>query len=432
MKRLFGGMRLKHYLYVASMVTMVYVFLVLAEQYGWDAHVKAWLNLLLRWFHVIIGIAWIGASFYFVWLENHLKRTGVRDELAGNLWAVHGGGFYYLEKYKIAPKELPEKLHWFQWEAYLTWISGFFLMVVVYYSKPEQYLIDPSVLELPAYLAVLIGIACLFVAWLIYDALCRSSLVENKPLFAAIGFALVAAFAFGLCQVFSARGAYMHIGAMIGTIMAGNVFFIIIPSQKAMVASAQQGVMPDEAIGKHASLRSLHNNYLTLPVVFVMISNHYPMTFGHAYPWLILLGLFLGSALLRHYLNVTERGQQAALLLPVITLIILVLAYVTAPAKATTVQASEDAIAFADIEAMIAVHCLSCHAETPSNPAFASAPKGIVLETPAHIQAWAPNIMQVSVQSDYMPLANSTGMTPEERERLGHWIAQGANIRSTE
>ena len=284
---------------------------------GYEAHVMDWLNLIVRWAHVVFGIAWIGASFYFIFLENSLNRTeNLRDELAGNLWALHGGGFYYVEKYKSAPPILPNKLHWFKYEAYFTWLSGFILLSLVYYMNASAMMIDPTVSSISASTSIFIGLASLFSGWIIYDLLCKSSLLHQKKAFAIIGFLIVSVYAYVLSHLLSGRAAYMHIGALLGTIMAGNVFFTIIPSQKALLKAAKQGKQVDPNYGKIAGLRSLHNNYITLPVIFIMISNHFPATFGNKYQWIVLLGLVLAGVAVRHYINLHEKGQKAVWMIP--------------------------------------------------------------------------------------------------------------------
>lgn len=409
-------------------VLLITLLVILAGWLSWGGHLLEWLGLVVRWFHVIVGIAWIGSSFYFIWLENHLEREGVEANLAGSLYSVHGGGFYYIQKYQNAPDQLPETLHWFQWEAYLTWISGFSLLVVVYYANAQLMMVGPGA-QLSAWLAILIGLATLALGWLVYDRLCRSPLIDNKPLFSAIGFVLVTLLALLLTQVLSARAAYMHVGAMLGTLMAANVFFVIIPAHRDMVRAVQDGRSPDPALGKHASLRSLHNNYLTLPVIFVMISNHYPSTFGNTYNWLVLAGLFLASAGIRHYLNLSERGQQAQWILPAASLVVLALALVTAPVQRTVVQAEGvNPTPFSEVHSIIQTRCAPCHSATPTDDVFTTAPKGVTFDTPAEISSQAELIYQNAVLTSYMPLGNKTGMTEEERELLGRWIAQGAQV----
>ena len=419
------------WVYVIAAVSFIIALITIAKVTPAGGHLLEWLNLVVRWFHVIIGIGWIGASFYFIWLENNLVREGVPENLTGNLYSAHGGGFYYVEKYKAGPPELPETLHWFQWEAYLTWISGVCLLAIVYYANAD-FMMTNTALVLPGFVTVLIGLTTLVVGWLVYDRLCRSSLVRNGPLFSLVGLGLVTLLALFLSQVMSGRAAYMHVGAMLGTLMAANVFFVIIPAQRIMVNSVVNNEVLDTRYGKNAGLRSLHNNYMTLPVIFIMISNHYPTTFGNAYNWAVLAFLFLASAGVRHYLNLHERGRQANWILPAASLIVLSLALVTAPqmqsmaARADAMAA--DPVAFSDVERIINERCVSCHATNPTDDVFVSAPKGILLDNREHIKAQADAIYQNAVLSTYMPLGNKTRMTDEERERLGVWVQQGAPI----
>ena len=296
-------------LIVLSAVCGVFIIYMLVKGTVYESHLFEWMNLVVRWIHITFGIAWIGASFYFVFLENALNRTkGVRDELAGNLWAVHGGGFYYVEKYKIAPKEIPKDLHWFKYEAYFTWLSGFCLLAIVYYFNAKSFLIDPEVMSLTPFQAISISIISLIVGWVLYDQICKK-LADNKWMFTLLITLLLVVFAWFYSQVFSGRAAYIHFGALIGTLMAANVFFVIIPGQKRMVAAAKKGLAPNPEDGKAAFIRSYTNNYFTLPVLFVMISNHFPSTFGNEYQWIVLIGITLGSAGIKHYLNLREKGQ---------------------------------------------------------------------------------------------------------------------------
>ena len=408
-----------------------------------EAYIFEWLNLLGRWFHVIVGIAWIGASFYFIWLDNHLQEPVSSDDIergvGGEIWSVHGGGFYHAQKYQISPPELPEKLHWFKWEAYSTWLSGMFLMCLMYWYSAEIYLIDPNVAAISKPLAVLIGIACIVVGWFAYDYLCRSRYGQNERTVALILFVVLCFVAFGLCQIFSGRGAYMHFGAMLGTIMVANVFFIIIPGQKDLVAAKQQGRQPDPVHGIRGKQRSVHNTYFTLPVLFVMISNHYAMTYAHAYNWLILIAISLAGALIRVYFVARHRGKASMwpLLLAVIILGVVAAALVPKPAtsQAITDNTNDDqsanasahisSVSFADVTAVVQQRCANCHAVKPSYPGFASAPMGIRLDNDEQIRANAASIYQQSVVTKAMPIGNLTGMTNEERALIGQWVAQG-------
>ncbi|RYY95546.1 MAG: hypothetical protein EOO11_15585, partial [Chitinophagaceae bacterium] len=356
----------------------------LLQNTPWEGHLMEWLNIVVRLMHITFGIAWIGASFYFVFLENALNRTkGLRDELAGNLWAVHGGGFYYLEKYKTAPKEIPRDLHWFKYEAYFTWLSGFSLLFVVYYFNAKAFLIDKNVMDLSPVVAVAIGIGSFLFAWLLYHLLCKTKLVKNGPLFGLIGLAICAGFAYGYTHVFSGRAAFIHFGAMLGTLMAGNVFFIIIPAQKAMVHAAKNGLPLDPAKGKFAGLRSLHNNYFTLPVLFVMISNHFPSTFGGAQPWLILTFMTLGTAGVKHWLNLREKGQLNVWVLPVSALILLGAAFMTAPSS--NPGECKATVTMAQVQSIVQRRCQQCHATHPTDDVFTAPPNGVVYETPDDI-----------------------------------------------
>ncbi|HVG40005.1 MAG TPA: urate hydroxylase PuuD, partial [Chitinophagaceae bacterium] len=375
----------------------------------WEGHLMEWLNIVVRLMHITFGIAWIGASFYFVFLENALNRTqNVRDELAGNLWAVHGGGFYYLEKYKIAPKEIPKDLHWFKYEAYFTWLSGFCLLFVVYYFNAKAFLIDNNVANLNPVTAVTIGIGSFIIAWALYHFLCKTKLVSNGPLFAVIGFIIACLFAFFYTQVFSSRAAYIHFGAMLGTLMAANVFFIIIPAQKAMVKAAKEGKPLDPALGKHAGLRSLHNNYFTLPVLFVMISNHFPTTFGYKYPWLILAIISLGTAGVKHYLNLKEKGQLNVWVLPVSVLVLLGAAFISGPQQNKV--ACTPNVSMNEVYAIVQTRCVSCHSAKPTDDVLTAPPNGVVYNTPQDIAALKDKIMQRVVVTKTMPQNNKTGM----------------------
>lgn len=410
---------------VLSAIGSIACLYFMAKGTTWEGHIMEWMNIIIRLMHFTFGIAWIGASFYFVFLENALNRTeGVREELAGNLWAVHGGGFYYLEKYKVAPKKIPKHLHWFKYEAYFTWLSGFCLLFVVYYFNSSAMLIDKNVLDIPALTGISIGIGSFIAAWIIYDRLCRTPLIRNQLLFALVGFCILAAFAYGYTKVFSARAAYIHWGAMIGSIMVANVFFIIIPSQKAMVKAARKGLMPDPAIGKHALQRSIHNNYFTLPVLFVMVSNHFPSTFGHESPWLILLVFSLGAAGVKHYLNMREAGKYSVWVLPVSVIVLLGAAYISAP-KVNTGECTND-VTSADVMPIIQTRCTPCHGSKPTDDVYTSPPNGVVYETPADIIKLKDKIMQRVVMTKTMPPNNKTNLTDAERDVIRCWIEQGA------
>lgn len=387
----------------------------------YESHFFEWLNLIIRWIHITFGIAWIGASFYFVFLENSLNRTkDVRDELAGNLWAIHGGGFYYLEKYKLAPKKIPKELHWFKYEAYFTWLTGFCLLFVVYYFNAKSYLIDPEVMNLKPSIAITIGIVSLILGWIVYDYICKN--LKQGTLFTIIGILLCICFAWFYTHVFNARAAYIHFGALLGTLMAANVFFVIIPAQKAMVNSAKKGKLPNPSLAIAAGMRSLHNNYLTLPVLFVMISNHFPSTFGNTYQWIVLMAISIGSAGIKHYLNLREKGQLSVWVMPISIIMLLAVAFVTAPSN--KIEGCEEQVAFTQVNTIIQNRCVSCHSATPTDKIWKVAPNGVKYDTPEQIVNLKDKIFQRVVVSKDMPFTNQTGMTQDERDIIECWINQ--------
>lgn len=385
-----------------------------------------WLSLAIRWLHLTAGIAWIGSSFYFVWLDNHLKAPA-EGGASGELWSVHGGGFYHNQKYQVAPSQMPDQLHWFKWEAYFTWISGFSLLVLIYYVGAQSFLIDQAKAALSPGAAIAIGLAALALGWLVYDLLCRSPVGTNNRLLGLFWFVCLLWAAAVLDRLFNARAAYMHVGAMIGTVMVANVFFIIIPNQRKVVADLIAGRIPDPALGAAAKQRSLHNNYMTLPVLFIMISQHYPMTYGAERPWLVLALLGLTGVAVRHVFNLRGRGQAtggtialaAALALASVT-------YVTLEKGSSAAPAPGRAATYAEIQPILATHCAACHSPHPTNPAFASPPLGLVLDSYAHVSAASAKIRSRAVDTETMPLGNTTHMTRAERDRLGAWIAAGS------
>lgn len=382
-------------------------------------------SLLLRWLHLIVGIAWIGSSFYFVWLDNSLqpptdpalKAKGV----GGELWAVHGGGFYNPQKYLVAPAHLPKELHWFKWESYSTFITGFFLLGVLYYAQAATYMIDPIRAALSPASAVGIGLATLVVGWLVYDILCRVLMRRSLLLFAALYFLFVVAVAWGLTQLLSGRAAFLHVGAMIATTMSANVFFWIIPGQKKTIAMMQRGETPDPIHGLRAKQRSVHNNYLTLPVLFCMISNHYAFTYNHPQAWLVLALILLAAVLIRHFFNLRHKGVFAwpypaaggALLLGVFIWL----------APAPLAVSANGAPAVADIQPLLTARCAGCHSATPT--LMPAAPAGVVLDTEAQIRANGPRILAQTVQLKAMPLGNITEMTDDERQQIAAWAGGG-------
>ncbi|MDX1604769.1 MAG: urate hydroxylase PuuD [Candidatus Competibacterales bacterium] len=384
-----------------------------------------WLGLLIRWIHVITGVAWIGTSFYFNWLEGRLDRSGDKPEgVAGDLWSVHGGGFYHLQKYEVSPPRLPSDLHWFKWEAYSTWLSGFALLLVVYYLNPGARLLGSNELGLPAWTGVVAGLGMLLGSWLVYHGLGRAGLDEKPTLFAALGIILLSLLAWGSSLVFDGRAAYIHIGAVIGTLMAANVFFVIIPAQKGMVRAMTRGERVDPAPGRTALRRSTHNNYLTLPVLFIMVSNHYPATFAHQWNWVILALLAVGSAAIRHYFNLRNRGQAKIWILPVGTLVIIAGALLSRPTDTPETAVAAGPTPTWRMMQIVERHCVNCHQAQPSDPAFAAPPQGLLLDTPQRVRAAADLVHARAVATESMPLGNPTGMTAGERAELGNWLEQ--------
>lgn len=391
-----------------------------------NVDIVAWLGLLLRWLHVIVGIAWIGSSFYFVWLDNSLKPpASAADKKAGvggELWAVHGGGFYHKKKYKVAPDHMPDDVHWFKWEAYFTFISGFLLLCVVYYAGANLYLIDNAKMALEPLQATAIGLSFIIGGWLFYDTLCRSWIGERPRLFTALWFGALTASAYALTHIFTGRGAFIHVGAMIGTAMAANVFAVIIPNQKKVVADLLAHRAPDPKLGQIAKQRSMHNNYMTLPVVLIMVSNHYPMLYSGAHSWLILAGLAASAWPIRQFFNLKHKGKvdyrYPAVGMAGIVFVMLASSGLFAPAKpATTTPAP--AVSKEEVRILVRTHCSACHSDTPVHAGITVAPAGVMFDTMDEIKTYAPRIMEQAVNSQNMPLGNETGMTPKERAELG-------------
>lgn len=386
------------------------------------AYLSEWANLLLRWLHLITGIAWIGASFYFIALDNQLEpaKDG-NPRVAGEQWSVHGGGFYHKQKYLLAPATLPDTLHWFKWEAYWTWISGFSLFVLIYWGQASTYLVDPAVLDIAPGVAVLASAALLAGGWVGYDLLCRSSLGDNEAVLGAIGAVALAVVAFVACHLFGGRGAFLQVGAMTGTIMVANVAMVIIPGQKKMVEAMKRGEAPDPKYGRWGKQRSVHNTYLTLPVLFIMISPHYPMTYQSRWNWLVLLAIGLSGALVRQYFVLRQKGTNPVWLPAVGAAVVALLVWTGAPDRGSAV----DAPAFAEVQTIVASRCVACHAARPTMDGFAAPPKGVVMETPQQIRRWAAAMRQ-QVQTEAMPPGNMTELTPEERAKLLAWVVAGA------
>jgi len=388
-----------------------------------EAYLQEWLSLLLRWAHFITGVAWIGASFYFNWLENHLERQTAEGDIAGDLWAVHGGGFYYLQKFQVAPERLPASLHWFKWEAYFTWFTGFALLCTLYYWNAGVFMVDSRVADLSSLQAVGIGIASLAFSWLFYDGLCRSPLARKQALTALLIFAWFALLSWLLSQFLSGRAAYIHVGAAIGTIMVANVFFVIIPSQKDLVEAVNEQRKPDPQKGENALARSRHNNYFTLPVLFIMISSHYAGTFGHPWNWLVLLVISAVGVGIRHWFNIRHLEKHNRLVLPFSLLLLAALIFALRPEPKLDIVDNNAFPSTADIFPVIQARCVTCHAARPDHPGFAAAPVGILLDREEAVDLQALIIFNAVIVTRSMPLANATQMSDEERDLIARWYA---------
>ena len=387
-----------------------------------EAFLLDWLNILVRWLHFITGVAWIGSSLYFVWLDNHLEppreSADSNKGVGGELWSVHGGGFYHAQKYKTAPSLMPEHLHWFKWEAYSTWFSGIFLLGLVYFLGAEIYLIDRSVADLSVVTAISVAVGFIAGGWVVYDLMCKSPLASNDRLFALTLLLMSGALAWGLCNLFIGRAAYILFGATLGTIMVANVFFVIIPGQKQMVDSAERGEVPDPAPGVRAKLRSVHNTYFTLPVLFVMTSNHYAMTYSHEYNWAILLGISVAGALIRIYFVARHKGNASVVPVVLAVLLLALIAALIAPRPQID---GEPTVTFSQVRNVINARCTSCHSSSPVHPAFPAAPLGVMFDDDDQILAEADRIYQQTVVTRVMPIGNLTAMTNEERQIVDQW-----------
>ena len=411
-----------------------------------------WISLFVRWFHVVAGVAWIGASFYFIWLDNNLRTPPKWKQdkgIKGDLWAIHGGGFYEVAKYAYGPEKMPETLHWFKWEAYTTWLSGFALLIIVYYFGASAYLIDPSVNAMSPTTAISLGLGLIFGGLALYEFACRSPLAKY-PLAFGIGLvALVCIVSYLSTQWFSGRGAYIHVGALIGTIMAGNVFFNIMPNQRKMVAAVADKKDIDPNWGASAKLRSVHNNYFTLPLLFIMISNHYPMTYQHPQNWLVLIAIMAAAAWIRHFFNLRHVGTtKPGILVSGAVAMLAIALWVSWPQSPshTSNEGLEDvslvdevgkkvtannAVAQASSEvsnervvSLITTHCVGCHSRTPTDDIFKVAPLGVVLDTWEDIERFAPQVVRRTSVTKDMPFLNKTKMTDEERQEIARWLAQ--------
>jgi len=391
-----------------------------------SAFVVDWLNLLFRWAHMIVGIGWIGTSFYFIALDLSLrKREHMREGVAGTAWEVHGGGFYHVEKFLTAPKDLPPDLLWYKWEAYLTWVTGFALLILQYYWNADAYLIDRAVLSLLPVQAIVLSVGSLIVGWLAYDFLCKSRIGGNTALLALAVFVLIIAAAWFYSDVFSGRGALIHVGAFVGTIMAVNVFGVIIPNQKKITAALLAGEAPDPRLGAIGKQRSVHNNYLTLPVLVMMVSAHYPMLTAHPHTWMVVAMIVIMGAAVRHFINRHDAGDPLARIawaLPVAALALAGAMYLTAPPTRASFAGLEvsDEVAFR----IVGSHCVMCHTEYPSHEGYEAPPKGVILGDLGDVRRYREEILNQAVYGNAMPLGNENGMTRADRDELGAWLLE--------
>jgi len=395
-----------------------------------SGHLGDWANLLLRWTHFVAGIGWIGSSFYFIWLDRALTvPTSPRPGVEGEVWMVHSGGFYQTEKRRPGPGDLPAVLHWFKWEALFTWITGIALLVLIYYLN-QAYLLDPAVSKVGRGTATAFGIALLVVGWLVYDQLWRSPLATQRQgaIATIVSLVLLTGVTVAACRLLSGRAAFMHVGALLGTVMVANVWIRILPAQQAMIDATKSGRPADFTLGERAKQRSVHNSYMTFPLLFIMLSNHYPATYAGAANWLVLLLLCVAGGAVRHAM--IGRGASARrVLIPAAAALAGAIALSTPKAAATTSSTADAVPSFATVRAVVVQRCLPCHSRFPSDHTFGVAPAGVAFDTPESIPGFAPRILVRAVETQTMPLANKTGMTADERALLARWIAAGAPLR---
>ena len=397
-----------------------------------EAHYLEFLSMLVRWLHIIAGVAWIGSSFYFIWLDNSLEAPepgsdAAKKGVAGELWAVHGGGFYNPQKYAVAPAALPEKLHWFKWEAYTTWLSGTALLVLVYWLKAQAMMIDANVRALTPLQAVGIGAASMVGSWIVYDLLCRSPLGKKDGLLGVVVFGLVALLAWGLARTLGGRAMFMHVGTALGTIMAANVFFVIIPGQKRMVAAMKAGQAPNPLDGKRSKQRSVHNNYFTLPVLFIMISHHYASTYGHPQAWAVLMLMAAAGVVIRHFFNRKHKGVYAWPYPALGAVLLGTVAWWTQP-RLVALPPVEGPVTFNRVRAIIGQRCVTCHSPQPTFPGYTQPQAGVLLHTPQDIVQNAQRVYQQVIVTRIMPLGNLTQITEQERAVIAAWVKAGAKM----
>jgi uncharacterized membrane protein len=391
-------------------------------------------DLIFRWAHLIAGIMWVGNSMLFNWLDRNLEKSGKLSRLSqGKIFMVHSGAFYDVEKKLLEPGELPETLHWFKWQNGITWMTGIALLVIVYFMNGASFLIDPRVSSIPPVVGVTLSISILLAGWILYDGMWRSYGERNPRAATALSIVLLFGSIFAFSHVFSGRGAYIQTGVLIGTLMTGNVWLCIVPSQRALIEATKSGAEQDETLSLRAKQRSIHNNYFTFPLLFIMLSNHFPSTYQHQFNWLILICVMVGGAGVRHFMNVRYRGEgktlpTSAFLAPTAVMAsvaivgILVVSNIKRPSKI-----ADYPVTYARAAEIVAKRCLPCHSAHPTDPEFPVAPVNVRFDNPDEVKLMSPRMMNRAVENDAMPFNNRTGMLPEERAELGRWIVDGAN-----
>lgn len=389
-----------------------------------------WITLVVHWFHVIIGVMWIGASFYLISWENKFNRTvGLRDGIEGNFWTIQGGDFYYVEKLKYAPAEMPTELHWFKYEAYLTWLSGFLLLCIVFYVDARAMLVSQHLAGVGPEAAIAISLGSLLLCWLIYSAYAKSALARNFPVSAVLGLIALAGLSYLFSQVFSQRAAFIHVGAVLGTIMSGNVFFVIIPWHKKLISAIENNQPLEALYGAQPGYLSRHNHYMTLPVFLIMLGGHFPAAFAHPYSWAIVTALALAAGLIKHFHNLVQKKRPGSVFL-FAAIVVFGGAVFAAIGPVGQKMACQNKVSNDQAYQIVATHCLACHSSVPRDTRWRKPPNGVVFDTVEQILHRKERVLERAVFARTMPLANRTGMTPEERHALACWITGAARAKA--
>ena len=386
-----------------------------------------WLTFIVRWLHVIVGAVWIGTSFYLFSWENKFNRKALKEGIEGNFWTIQGGDFYYVEKLKQAPRNLPEELHWFKYEAYLTWVTGFSLLCIIFYISPSRVLINPDAVYVSSTGGVIISIASLVTSWIIYNLYCKTRFAENLPLSAALGIVAVATLAYFFSTVFTGRATFLHVGAVMGTIMSANVFFIIIPWHKALIRAIKNNNSIDALYENHPGIRSDHNHYMALPVFLIMLSGHLPVAFNHPYSWVILAAMALAAGFIKHFHTKLQQRKPSFVYLAIAIVLFMGVVFASQPSLYEKDRCSGP-ISFDQVYSMVSNRCSSCHSAIPSDRSLQNPPNGVAFDTPQQIFLMRDRIIERTVNTQTMPPANKTGMIPKERELLECWVKNGASV----